>query len=76
VEQATTRTLIETALEHYRQARLWRSRWETMDALSRARAAFTQAGKRDAAGFCERLRREVEGAGRDDLPPLPAALLD
>ena len=75
MSEQSPQTLIETGLGHYRQARLWRSRWETMDALSRARAAFSQAGRTEAAQFCEDVRRQVEAGGTDELPPLPAALL-
>jgi hypothetical protein len=73
--ERSSQTLIETALGYYQQAGLWRSRWETMDALSRARAAFSQAGRAAAAQFCEDLRRQVESGGTDELPPLPPALL-
>ena len=63
------------ALEHYRRAMLWLSRAETVDALTRARAAFSDAGNKGAAAFCETVRRQVEAGGIDELPPFPARLL-
>jgi len=66
---------LQTARDHYWRATLWPSRAETVDALKRARAAFTQAGNKEAAAFCEDLRRQVEGAGIDELPPLPRRYL-
>ena len=63
------------ALDHYRRAMLWLSRAETVDALKRARAAFTEAGNKEAAAFCESLRHQVEAAGIDELPPFPPRLL-
>jgi hypothetical protein len=83
--------LAEAGKRHYHDARVWRSRWEAIDSLTRAVAAFRSARRAalDGAGgvppdwvtqceaavaFVEDVRRQVEGGGLDELPPLPEAL--
>lgn len=67
---------LQRGIRHFQRARLWLSRPETLDALQEARAAFSAAGRPRAAAWCESLRRDVQAAGIDELPALPASLLE
>ena len=61
---------LRNAVAQYQRAALFLSHAETVDALRRAQAAFTEAGRPEAAARCAALRRQVEAGGLDELPEL------
>ena len=65
-------TLCDRARDHYFAAQRAITRVEMAEALTRAQAALSEAGRllREAADDVADLRRQVEAGGLDDLPAL------